>query len=145
MCLFVIVCDFVIVCQKVIQALATNKFTQAEGLCAELVAAHRAHNGDLSALEEKAILGEFKLQRADLEVFAFFPKKANERELAECKWSFLAREGISVSSTPHPRSANTPANRQPRRPPGPRKASSAPSSPWCPPAVSASLLYIWFA
>ena len=45
-------------------------------MCAELVAAHRAHNGDLSAEEEKAIRGEFKLQRADLEVFAFFPQKS---------------------------------------------------------------------
>ena len=75
-----------IVCQKVIQALATNKFTQAEGLCAELVAAHRAHNGDLSAEEEKAIRGEFKLQRADLEVFAFSPQK---RIATESKFSNL--------------------------------------------------------
>ena len=68
--------EFVTVCQKVIRTLATNKLAQAEGLCAELVAAHRAHNGDMSALEEKAILGEFKLQRADLEVFAFPPKES---------------------------------------------------------------------
>merc|ERR1719456_2150932 len=46
---------------------------EAEGLCAELVAAHRAANGDLSALEEKAVLGEFKLHRANLEAETMAP------------------------------------------------------------------------
>ena len=55
-------------------------------MCAELVAAHRAHNGDLSAEEEKAIRGEFKLQRADLEALAFLlPKSSKECEISKRK------------------------------------------------------------
>merc|ERR1719271_44414 len=46
---------------------------EAEGLCAELVAAHRAANGDLSAQEEKAVAAEFKLQRANLEAETMAP------------------------------------------------------------------------